>query len=323
MNRHLLAVSLGLLVAGLTGSRLLAEEFTSRVQFDAIAYDDGEGTPLNNCASVSCDPQAREVLVADPGNNRIVIFDEDLIPKFSFPHFVTSRDKSQLIAGEPRSVIANSRGEFIVVDNQASYIDLLDFRGTPMEQFSLGKIFGDTTLNLRPEALARDENDNLYVVAGGDLQTVFVLDPEFKLKRTIGKKGGEPQDFNTPVAVAVFDNLVVVTDLYAKPAVKIFDTAGNYVRGFGGHEVERGDLSLGSGIAIVRDSTGSIFIWVSDALRQTIKVYTEEGSFVSTVAGYGHGFGDISYPAGIATDGRGKFFVVERVGRRIQRFRFQ
>ncbi|NOY88549.1 MAG: hypothetical protein GXO93_04040, partial [FCB group bacterium] len=59
------------------------------------------------------------------------------------------------------------------------------------------------------------------------------------------------------------------------------------------------------------------------ALRQVIKVYNDKGEFLSFVGGFGHQLGEFQYPMGLTVTKDNVFYVVEKIGNRIQRFRFK
>lgn len=298
----------------------VASDIPSRITFDAIAFDDGMGIALRSPRAIFFDKRSGELTVADAGNNRIIIYDRNLKPLFSFDHFVRDRYTGMIVKGEPKAVAVNSLGEIIVIDNLVEYLEVLDFRGTPLERFTVGQILGDSAIKARPECLAIDAADNLYLGVTGKMTAVLMLDKNLKLVRVIGKKGPLPSELNTILAVTESEGLLYLTDLYSVPAIKLFDTTGNYISGFAGHDIEEPDLSLPSGIAVSEDSIDGTLIWVTDALRQVIKVYNSDGDMLVQVGGFGYKLGEYQYPAGIAFTGDGHFFVSEKVGNRIQRF---
>ena len=117
--------------------------------------------------------------------------------------------------------------------------------------------------------------------------------------------------FRTPVGW-------VVTALYARPAVKVFDTAGVFQYGFAAHDIAKADLSFPSGVTIIDNIEGGSSIWITDGLRQTLKVYDDSGEFLALVGGYGYGPGEFRYPNDIVAVGDSSYLVLERVGNRIQ-----
>lgn len=312
-----------LLVAALAAPRLRAEDFEARMSVTAIAFDDGSGLPLRGATGAFWDRHARELLVCDPGHHQIVIFDENLSPLFSFQHFVPARQEDKLVPGEPKAAVTNSRGDILVIDNLSPAIDVLDFRGESIELLVPAQLLGDSTLSLKAEALAIDDQDNLYVIVSGDRQTIMVLGPDYQLKRTIGKSGIEIQDFNTLLAITVAKDKLYVTDLNARPAIKVFDTAGTYLMGFGAHDVEKTDFTMPLGIAVVTDSSGVTNLWICDALRQVVRVFDDSGRYISSVGGYGDDIGQYRQPAGIAWDRANGLFLVEKVGARVQKYQWR
>jgi hypothetical protein len=309
-----------LLFASIPALPVASADFEDRMSVTAISFDDGNGLPLRGASGAFWDRHAKELLICDPGHHQIIVFDQNLSPLYSFQHFVPARQEDRLVPGEPKAAVTNSFGDIFVIDNLSPAIDILDFRGEPMEKLTPSLLLGDSTLSVRAEALAVDEQDNLYVIVSGDLQTIMVLGPDYKLKRTIGKTGIEPQEFNTLLAITVAGDKIYVTDLNARPAIKVFDTAGTYLMGFGAHDVEKTDFTMPLGIAIVTDSAGTTNLWISDALRQVVRVFSDSGRFISSIGGYGDDIGQYRQPAGIAWDRANGIFLVEKVGGRVQKY---
>lgn len=305
----------------LTCAAVHAEEtktLADSVSFTGYTFENGVGGRLRSPLAVFCDPHTDEVFVT--AGKRVIIYDRDLDIKFTIDHFVLDSRTGEMRPGEPRSVAVTSDGSIYLTDNLASYVELLDFRGEPITRIYPNRLLNDTTLDLKPEALAVDENDRLYISVSGDMQTILVLDQDLNLVRKIGEKGDRPQDFSSQVGLAVGEGLVCVTDLYSMPAVKVFDTLGQFKTGWGAHNVDREDFSLPSGVVIHRDSYGRLRIWIADALRQVIKVFSEDGEFISNVGGYGERLGEFTYPIGLSVGTKNTFFVAEKVLGRVQRF---
>ncbi|MDH4157313.1 MAG: NHL repeat-containing protein [candidate division Zixibacteria bacterium] len=319
-SQSLTVVIMMLVLVALGSSDGIADDINSRIVVTGLVFDDGANRRLRNPSSLHYDANAGEVVIADAGNSRILIYDRDLIPRYSFDHFVPDRSTGQLVKGQPKAVAVNSHGEIIISDNLVNYLEVLDFRGRPIEKIFLDAALGDTSLTIRPECFTIDEQDNLYVVTTGDLVTVLVLGPDYQLKRSFGQKGTGPTDFNTVISICHRDGWIYLADVYATPAVKVFDTAGAYIKGFGGHQVDRADVSLPSGIAVMVDGDGQKYVWIVDGLRQVIKVLDSEGAFQAFVGGFGFGLGEFRYPTAIAFSGN-VFYVLEKVGGRIQSFR--
>ncbi|MBK7141447.1 MAG: hypothetical protein IPH75_05135 [bacterium] len=287
------------------------------VYFTGYTFENGVGGRLRAPLGIYCDPRTDEVFVA--AGPRLIIYDRNLNVKFTVSHFVTDPLTGRTIPGEPKSIAVTRDGNIYLTDNLVDYVDFLDFRGEPISRIYPNRVLADTTLKLKAEALAIDELDRLYISVSGDMQTILLLDQDHKLIRKIGEKGERPENFTNQVGIGVGEGLVCVSDLYAMPAIKVFDTLGNFKTGWGGHNVDREDFSLPSGVVVHRDSYGRLRIWVSDALRHVIKVFSDDGEFVSNIGGYGERLGEFTYPIGLSVGTKNTFFISEKVLGRIQR----
>jgi DNA-binding beta-propeller fold protein YncE len=285
----------------------------------AVTYDDGRGTRLREPARLFFDRSSKELFIADAANHRLVILDTSLLAVHTFDHFVTERQSGKMVKGQPTDVVVSSRGEMFVADALVDYIDVLDFRGQSLEQIYPNRLLGDTTLRIKPTALAIDNDDNLYLIITGDKTTIMVLDASLNLVRTIGEVGTWPENFSTPSAVGVYDGRVYVADMQSEPAVKIFDADGTYLSGFASHDIDREDLSLPQSFGFIIVS-GKLTIWVLDTLRQVIKIYSPDGGLVFTIGGVGTDLGKLQFPSGISTDYISTAYVSEKVGGRVQKF---
>ncbi len=303
----------------ITGCSLRADTLSGLATFVGYTYDNGANGPLVNPGFAFYDLRADELLVCSPGNRSIVVYDADLTPKFSFPHYVRDKSGRGMIMGEPRAAVVNRHGDILVLDNLTDYVDVLDYKGTPIERIYPNRLLRDTTLKIHPDLMALDRNDNLYLSISGDVQSILVIDSNFELKRQIMSKGSKDAP-ELPAALAATDSLVVITDMQGKPVVRIYDTLGQYLTGFGGREIARTDFSLPVAVVPVTDSLGQTVFLIADALRQVIKLLDQHGQLISMIGGYGIGLGAFQYPAGLAYGGKWTFFVVERVGGRVQKF---
>ncbi len=293
------------------------ETLADSVWFTGYSLEDGVGGKLRAPLGIFCDPNTDEVFVT--AGKRVILYDRNLNVKYTIDHFVNDRSTGRPVPGEPRSVAVDADGNIYLVDNLADYVDFLDFRGQPISRIYPNRLVNDTTLKIKPEVVVVDETGKIYISVAGDMQTIMVLDSDHRLIRQIGQKGDRPENFNTQVGLGAHHGYVCVTDLYAIPAVKVFDTLGEFKLGWGGHDVDREDFSLPSGVAIHKNDSGLVRFWIADALRHVIKVFSEEGEFVCNIGGYGERQGEFTYPVGVSVGTKNTFFVCEKVLGRIQR----
>ncbi len=316
LHSHLFGLVCGIL---LVASTLTGQALTGEAEFTALTYDNGADGSLISPGQAFFDRTANELFVASPGNNRIIVYAPDLTPKYSFPHYVTDPRTKEQKFGEPKAVVVNSQGDLLIVDNLADYLDVLDFRGKPLTRIYPNRLLKDTTLRVKADLVAMDERGNVYLSVTGDIQSILVLDQFLELKRQIVKKG-DPDAVSLPLSMAVEDSLLIISDLRGIPVIRVYDTLGQYLFGFGGREIERSDFSLPIAISMMADSSGQRYFLVADALRQVIKFLDFTGKQISNIGGYGIAAGAFRYPSGLTFDGNRTFYVVERVSARIQKF---
>jgi hypothetical protein len=289
-----LAFAIFLLGASSVSFAQSESDFAS-LKVTALTYDDGRGSEFREPARLFFDQQSRELFVADAGNHRIVILDTNLLSIHSFEHYVVSSQTGEVVKGQPIAVVVSSLGELYVIDALAEYVDILDFRGQSLERIYPNKVLGDTSLNLKPVAIAIDESDCVYLILSGDKTAVVALDRDFNLKRFISAIGEEEENFSTPSAIAVFGGKVLLADMHSLPAVKVFDTSGEFISGFAAHDIDREDLSLPQsfGFTVV---AGSPVVWIVDTIRQVVKIFSFAGDLLFTIGGLVQGLESFSFP---------------------------
>ncbi|MHB8789590.1 MAG: NHL repeat-containing protein [Desulfobulbaceae bacterium] len=163
---------------------------------------------------------AGDVLVADSGNHRLVLFPEDKSP----PHCI---DIPSLPGGklpDPTDATFGLReGTFHVVDNDNHRILTLDRTGNVL--WSKGTMGRNRDEFRFPFMIDLDDDGNLYVVEVINTR-VQVLAPDGAHIRFIGDWGIEPGQFFRPKGVAVSDrNEVFVSDSYLG-VIQVFSPEG-------------------------------------------------------------------------------------------------
>jgi DNA-binding beta-propeller fold protein YncE len=148
-------------------------------------------------------------------------------------------------------------------------------------------VFGEEKL-IRPAGLAIDnELRRLYVAdTKGARLAIFDLDT-LKFIRYIESKEPTPEEphgyLGTPTNIAVDpDGLIYVVDTIPN-RVEVFDTEGNYVRGFGEQGTSAGTFARPKGIAI--DSDGHVY--VADSEFNKFQIFTPEGKPLMDVGSFG------------------------------------
>jgi len=297
-----------------------SDTIPNHVFIAAVAYNDGFGVSLKDPAGIWYQKSTGEVYVADAGNGRVIIYDSLLTATYSFRHFVKDPSTGEMVIGEPRGIVVNTDGEILLLDARSDRLDLLDFRGRLLTSIAPNRLLNDSSLSLVLTAATIDENGNFYVMVSGDLVQVLVLDRDLNLIRQIGEQGNLPEQLNTPSAIGVSGGRIYIGELRGLPAVKVFDTLGQFQFGFGGHDIQPEDLSLPAGITFLDGTlTGTVSL-VVDGLRHVVKLFNSDGKCVSTIGGFGFLPGLLQYPSGLSSDGGSTFYVVEKGGERVQRY---
>jgi DNA-binding beta-propeller fold protein YncE len=266
--------------------------------FDKHLYEGSFAEPRG----IFFDPAAQEVWVADTRNGRVGVFTPDGVPLFSFG--ATDRLR------EPVRLAVAKSGDVYVLGIDRSRIERFSYRGEYLGALQLPgvpakPVFGTLTV---------DADGNLWV---GENETgqVLAFSPDLKPLLRFGSSGDGEGQFQAFAGIAVARDVVVVTD-HQVLAVQIFDRRGNYVRGWGKHDMGAANFSLPEGVAL--DGKGRIV--VVDALRHEIKLFDLEGNFLDRFGGLGTKAGNVSYPSDVAVDAGGHVFVAERGNSRVQVF---
>jgi DNA-binding beta-propeller fold protein YncE len=278
---------------------------------------------------VWCDSVQKEIMVADTGNGRVVIFDESGKPKAAFDHLVKRDKKPNLVPGEPRRIAVNSRGDIYIVDSACDFVDVCDFRGRSLWQISLQGLPGpppaDTPVpkdsmvreDTKPCAVAVDYKDNIYVASAS---RIYLFNPQRQFVRSFGEKGSGPGKFLAITGLWVdTSGRIYVTDAQSL-GVHILDAEGKPLAAFGEHDAGFTNFSLP--ISIVTDRRG--YIWVADSLRHVVVAFRRDGKNVTYLDYLGGPMGNrpgaFAYPSGLGFSWSGRLVVADRVGGRVQCF---
>lgn len=251
------------------------------------------------------------IYVADSGQRKVFVFDVE-------KRKLTYRGDQPPARLELAIGLAiDDKDRLFVSDAKAHQITCFDVNGKVVA------VFGQDRLN-RPAGLAVD-NDlrRLYVTdVTGSRLAIFDLDT-LKFTHYINSSApsaDEPHGYlGTPTNVAVDpDGLVYVVDTIPN-RVEVFDTDGNYLRGFGEQGNTAGKFARPKGIAI--DADGHVY--VGDDEFNNIQIFTSEGQVLMAVGTFGPQPGQFLLLTGLAFDKQNRLVVTDGgpIGR-IQVFRY-
>jgi DNA-binding beta-propeller fold protein YncE len=171
-----------------------------------------------------------------------------------------------------------------------------------------------------PLGVAVDKNGNVYVVDNGNNRVQEFSSAGIYMNQWGGlpaETGAEP---NGPFGIAI-DNSgnIYVTDLSNNSIQEFAGGAGTPTQ-LGGSGSGNGYFNEPYGIAV--DKNGNVY--VADSMNNMIQKFNSSGTFVSqwgsSYGNPGSGNGQLNYPVGVAVDGSGNVYVVDKNNYRIQKF---
>lgn len=252
--------------------------------------------------SIAIDAEHKEVLVADTGNSLVGIYRFDGAELYAFAA------KGSML--EPVRIAAAPKGRIALIEGDRTRVRMFNYRGEHQRDLELKELGPKPIIG----AIAYDASGNLYVGENRSSQ-IFVFAPDGKLRQQFGSRGTDEGQFQSMCGIVIApDGTIYVADQQAL-AVQVFDSQGNFIRGWGRHEMGAQHFSLPSGIAVHADR-----VYVSDELRHQVKIFSADGKLLTQFGGLGNGPGQLSFPTDVAVDADGRVYVTERGTSRVQVF---
>lgn len=267
---------------------------------------------FNAPGGIALNPTTGEIILANTNEHRIEIY--SLGGRFltRFTHRVRAKDGT-LVEGLPRSVAVVGTNRLLVVDSHAPYVDVIDYRGRSVAE--LKPPASPDSPDFTSVAVTR--KGEILASTAGEKGRIYRYASDFTPIGSWGEAGDSPGHLNGVVALAELpDGNIVVACAQTELAIQVFTPEGEFVRGFGKHDIGLGNFSLPSGLAVTADGR----IWVSDEIRQIVQIFDSTGTYIGAVGGGGKAPGCFQYPSALATDGISRLAVTERVGGRFQVF---
>jgi DNA-binding beta-propeller fold protein YncE len=249
--------------------------YTFRKKFGA--YGTGEGE-FNSPCSAAIDPNSHNILVADYGNSRIQVFDEEGRYQFQFGH--SGRRDGQLASPCDVKIDPND-GSIVVADFGNDRVQIFEPNGDFRRKIE--PIRG-------PRGVAIDHQSNIYVAAWGN-HDISKFDQNGRLLLRFGSMGQNLDQFENPSSVIVDERTgnILVADRFGFQ-IKIFDSEGNFLFRFGSEGRENNQFQGPMAVSL----TSSGVILVNDNNSNQIKAFCREGSFLFKFGSRGNGDGQFS-----------------------------
>jgi DNA-binding beta-propeller fold protein YncE len=186
---------------------------------------------------------------------------------------------------KPASVRVGPDGRVYVADTVRRQIVAFDKEGRYRAAYGDGK-------TMKPVDVLVMSNELFALDIDGHCIKVFDL-ASAQLKRTIGKQGIAPGEFNHPNALAADQ----AGNIYVCDAINLriqkIDRDGKPLLVFGKAGQGAGELARPRGLAVARDGT----IYVADAIMGVVQLFNPEGKALMHLGGQGFGEGELVLPA--------------------------
>ncbi len=252
------------------------------------------GARMSAPTAVASAPDGR-LYVAEPLQRNLLVYDH-------------RGEFQQTVSGfsSPLSIAVGPQGRVFVGDAGTGSVQTLD--SALQRGASLGAGNGEFG---SPAGIAVD-GDGVVYVADQQANQIKSYNTDGSPRGAFGTTGTAAGTLNNPVAIAVdraSATLYVVDDAVASGGsrsggrLQAFSTSGEFQRRIG--QLGPGDGTLARPMGVTTDHLGRVY--VSDALKNRVQVFSPEGAFLGTLAGPGH---PLRTPVGTAFDGQGKRVLV-------------
>ena len=287
-----------IVVASFVGTLLTSSVMAAKIKhLDSLYFDNAE-LALKNPEGVACDDDS--IIVADTGNNRIVLYsmtNQSLLPKAVFP-----LDKIS-----PIIVQISSKGDVFVLDGRSRSIVKIGQNGQVLGKIQPKGLPGSKTFI--PRSFKLDKEDNIYVL---DIfsERVLVLDATEKFVKQVP----------FPMGYKSFSDLAISP----QGQLYILDGAGGVIyvanSGMDSFDVLSSDLKehMNFPTSLALDSHGIIYL--SDQYGSGLALVGRDGSFLGRKFGMGWENGQFYYPAQICINDQNVLAVADRNNSRVQVF---
>ncbi len=293
-----LAVALAGSAAGAPEGALLATRM--------VVWGFTQGETFRQPRGIAFDPRDGAIYVANTGQHRIEVFSRTGRPLARFVHAVAAPGGG-VQDGAPCALAFDRAGHLLVADQAAAYVDVLDRRGRPQTRLKIPRG--------QPSVLAVAADGTIYVGTTAGVSTIYRFRADYAPAGSWGEQGEGPGHLLDVTAIGeLADSTIAVGCGRTELGIQIFTPTGEYLRGFGAHELVEGNFTLPSGVVGTRDGR----IWATDELRQELLVFDRSGNFLAAVGGRGTAPGEFSHPSSLAFDGKGLLAVTDRDAGRFQ-----
>ena len=266
----------------------------------------GENNDFLRPSDISIDKQTGEVFVADPGKNRIVIFDSTSTYRFEFP--------GADYFSSPINVEIDNNGYIYILAStrEGNQLFKFDYDGLFVKKFDLNSTDADKQMKIVSIAI---ENDKLYVLDGSVLR-VYIFDLDGNYSHSFPIMADETEKFRNEQIISniyVLDSKVylVVSTL---GRIMIYTTDGEQVRSIGNKGNKPGQLNFPVDLKISDNS----MLMILDKHRYNVVCYSLTGKFLGEFGGKGNSPGWFYHPTILAVNKQNQAYIGQIFENKIQ-----
>lgn len=168
----------------------------------------------------------------------------------------------------------------------------------------------------REDGETRPTLPSILVVDTGN-NRVQAFDEEHNFMFSIGQKGSEPGQFDTPKKLAVDRRGNILVSDFVNCRVQKFDAAGRHALSFGSPGSGPGEFNYPMGL----DTDRNCNVYVVDAWNNRVQVFDEDGKFILKFGEYGDKPGQFNSPNAIRIGADGLVYVTDSGNNRVQIFK--
>jgi sugar lactone lactonase YvrE len=256
-------------------------------------------------ARILADNELNEIYVADAGNDRIVIFDQNGLYKFEFS---TAEQ-----CGAPIDIAVDSTGHIFILGatGMGPGVFEYDYNGLFLRQFLTDSLIAQTQIS----SMAFDSYDKLYLVDSKEKRILRLthdgaIDKEFPASPDLTDNLLRDASYGI---IAITDNTIYLP-ISSIGTVYCFDLDGNLEKTIGYLGTQVGELNFPVATAVTADKT----VLVLDKHRFDVACFTNDGKFLGEFGGKGISPGWFYHPNWLAIDSNGLIYIGQIFNNKIQ-----
>jgi hypothetical protein len=252
--------------------------------FDRLLTLPGESNQFLRPSAMTLDSHHDEILIADAGHNRVLIFDKQGIFRFE----IQGGD----VFSTPVDIAVDSQGLIYILasSREGRRIYIHDFDGLAMGVLPLP--YSGTDSDIEAMSMAFDDDDHLYVTDKLS-DSIRVFDTQgreinsWKIEETM-----DEDEFIIMGRITVHDYKVLMP-LATSGTVHLYDTDGTLLKKYGHKGNNTGELIFPVSAELNRDG----MVMVLDKHRFNVVCFAEDGRFVGEFGGKGMSLGWFYHPS--------------------------